>query len=322
MTRPQWWLDSTAFDVLALCEYLAARPSNSNPDYIDDFVAPSGDQDLRRLISVAEGEHLLRSDPGWAEAAHTYDPVLITAHGHRHLATVHEHRDRRAERIGAARQGLLLWAYEHAVDNPDLPMNSPSRFLESDPTYNFWGEPFTEGQVREATDYLIDAGLLELFGRRLASGEPQNVQITRTGKDCVERYGGNAAAYLDRRAAAPAPTVNTQNFHGDFHGQNAQGHNITQTQHTGLDPDALATIFTGLRSLLSQVDDPDDQADLTLAVDDLERAASQETPDLDEVSRRVGMLNRLASRVGNTAVNTSTSAATSGLLDLLGNVIS
>jgi hypothetical protein len=321
MTRPQWWLDPTALDVLALCKHLDARTS-SNPDYIDDFAAPSGDQDLRRLISIAEDQRLLRSASDWADAEHVYYPVLITPPGRRRLRMVDDHRDRHEERIVAARQGLLLWAYRHAVDNPDLPMNSPRRFLEADPSYNFWGEPFTEMQVREATEYLVEAGLLELFGQRLANGEPQNVSITRTGKDCVEGYEGSAAAYLRRHGAAPAPATYTQHFHAPFQGQNAQGDNISQTQHIGLDRDAIAAIFIDLRALLSQVDDADDQTDLTVAIDDLERAVSHEEPDLADVSRRVGLLNRLASRVGNTAVNTSTNAATNGLLDLLGNVIS
>jgi len=308
-----------ANDVLALCEHLAARPSNSNPDHIDDFIAPSGDDDLKRLIAIAEDQHFVRTEPKWADGGHSHDPVLITASGLRHVETVHEHRDRRKERNWAGRQGLLLWAYDHAYDNPDLPINSPGRFLEADPPYNFWGHEFTENNVREATDYLIEAGLLELYGARLASGEPQNIQITRAGKDCVEQYAGSPIAYLNRSAAPPTPG-NTQNFYGRFTGQNAQGQKISQTQNTGISAESLTTIFDGLRALLSQVDDPDDREDLTIAVADLERAARQDGPNLAEVVQRAGMVQRLATRVVGAELGATVGAATSGVLDVLGNI--
>lgn len=322
MTRPQWWLDPTDLDVLALCRYLASRPSNSNPDHIEDFVAPSGDRDRRRLIYIAEDEHLLRSEPRWADGGDPYNPVVITESGRRRVRTADAHLSRRDEWMRAARDGLLLWAYDYAISNPDLPMNRPSRFLDADPAFNFWGEPFTEGQVREATNYLIESGLLELHGRRLGSGEPQNVMITSSGKDCVDEYGGSVAAYRRRQSAANAPRSYTQNFNGPFQGQAAQGDSISQTQHNGVDRDTVAAIFTDLRALLTQVENAEVQSDLTLVIDDLERAANYEEPDLDEVSRRSGLLNRLASNVCNTAVTTSTNAATNSLLDLLGDALS
>jgi hypothetical protein len=97
-----------AADILALCDYLAERPANSSPDYIDDFVAPSGDQDFLRLIAAAEGERLVRSEPRWADAEHTYYPIVISPSGRRRIATAYEHRERRGERVTAARQGMLL----------------------------------------------------------------------------------------------------------------------------------------------------------------------------------------------------------------------
>lgn len=322
MTRPQWWLDETALDILALCEHLAAR-SSPNPDFIDNFVAPSGTEDPRRLIALAESDHLLRSDGGWADGGHAYDPVVIMPPGLRYLTSVREHRERASERVGAARQGLLLWAYGHAMSHPDLPMENPGRFLQASPPYNFWGEPFTEANVVEATNYLIDADLLELFGPRLANGKPQNVQITRTGKDCVERHDGRVGAYLARAGHSPTSSTvtNTQHFHGDFTGQNAQGENIAQTQHVGVDPDALTDIFTRLRDVVAQVEGQEDRSDLELAIDDLERDVRQPSPDPGQVSKRIGMLARTADRIGNTAVTVATTAATSGLIDLLGHVV-
>lgn len=319
MTRPQWWLDETALDILALCEHLDAR-SNPNPDYIDDFDPPHG-TDRRRLIAIAESEHLLRSDRAWADGGHPDDPIVIMPPGLRHLASVREHRARPHERVSAARQALLLWAYDHAMSNAEMPMVNPSLFLRASPPYNYWGEPFTDASLVEATDYLVGARLLELWGQPLANGRPQNVQITQPGKDCVERYDGRVGAYLDRHTSASSTINNTQHFYGDFTGQNAQGENITQTQHVGVDPDALAAIFTNLRHAAAQVENPQDRSDLELAIDDLEREAGQPVPDPSQVSKRIGMLARTAARVGNTAVTVAATAATSGLIEIFGDIV-
>lgn len=81
VTRPQWWLDETALDILALCEHLAAR-SSPNPDFIDDFVRPSGTEDPRRLLALAEDGHLVDESPT------TYEPcrvrLLACGYSHRH----------------------------------------------------------------------------------------------------------------------------------------------------------------------------------------------------------------------------------------------
>jgi hypothetical protein len=322
MNEPAWLLDRTDRDLLALCEHLEARPSSQVPEFVDDFVPPSGDADVQRLVSVAADRGLLTREPGWADGGHADYPVLIASGGRRWLADVRQGRTSRPGRIAATRQALLVWAYDHALDNPGLPMNSPRRFA-SDPSYNFWGTPFAEGHVLEATNYLVESGLLELYGAPMASGEPQNVQITADGKNCVERQAGDVNTYLERRDSGSRTTVNnSQTFAGDFYGQNAQGHTNTQTYSSGIDADAFAAIFTSLRSVLPQIHDPDDRAVLTLAVDDLERVASQDAPDLGEVNKRVGLLRRLVARAGNAALTTTTNTATGGLLELLENAFS
>lgn len=322
MTRPQWWLDETGLDLLALCEHLVQRTSTI-PEYIDDFTPPSG-KDLQRLVLNAEGQHLLRTDPGWADGGRADLPVELLPSGRRHIDTVYEHRSRTFERVNAGRQGLLLWAYDHAMHNPDLAMNNPQRFLQANPPYNFWGEPFTEANVVEATDYLLRTGLVELFGAPLANGRPQNVQITHAGKDCVENYDGMVGAYLSRarQPSTPSITNNNQHFNAPVTGMVAQGEHITQTQHNGLDPAALVDMFTTLRDVVaSNVDDPEDRDDLEMIIVDLEREARQPQIDPAQITKRIGLLRRTVDRIGNTALTVGTTAATNGLLNLLGNLI-
>lgn len=323
MTQPQWWLDETGLDLLALCEHLAERTS-PNPEYIDDFAPPSG-KDLQQLVAYAESQNLLRTESSWADGGRADLPVVLLPSGRRRIDSVHERRSRTSERVNAARQGLLLWAYDHAMRDPDLPMTDPQRILRADPPYNFWGEPFTEANVVEATDYLLRVGLLELIGARLASGRPQNVQITHAGKDCVENYDGSVGGYLNRAQQPSMPSItnnNNQHFNAPVTGMVAQGEHITQTQHNGLDPAVLVDIFTTLRDVVANnVDDADDRDDLETIIVDLEREVRQPQVDPALVTKRIGLLRRTADRMGNTALTVGTTAATSGLLDLLGNVI-
>jgi hypothetical protein len=205
--------------------------------------------------------------------------------------------------------------YEHAVDNPELPINRPSRFLETDPAFNFWGEAFTLAQVREATEYLIEAGLLDLFGQRLASGEPQNVQVTRSGKDCVEQYDARVAAYLSV-CARTAPIVNNQNFLGPVSGQVAQGASVNQTQDQLIGVASLAEVFEAMRNALDLVDDADDRDDVVHGIRELEIAVGQ--GDSHEVARRAGRLKRLGRHLGSDGLATATAEGTKAVLKAFG----
>jgi hypothetical protein len=314
MSRPQWWLSALDLDLLALCEYLADKSSNGLADFLEDFTPPHGALDMQRLVETAMAEHYVFSVPKQRSFGHAFAPVQIAPSGTRRINTVYEHRSRSEERTRAARQGLLLWAYEHE------PV-SPEGILDAHPPYNFWGTPFTHTDLERAATYLLEGGFIQSMGPLRADGQPSVIRLTNSGKDCVEGFGGNIGSYRANQRNSGGDTF-AQHFHGDFTGQNAQGHNISQTQHNAsVDPDAFAAIFSGLRDVLAQVDNQDDRDDLATAIADLEAAATRAEPHPGEIQRRAGMLTRLAGRVGNTAMTTATTAATTGLLDLLGGAI-
>jgi hypothetical protein len=109
---------------------------------------------------------------------------------------------------------------------------------------------------------------------------------------------------------------NQQNFFGDFHGQNAQGNDITQTQNAGIDAAALAEIFKAMREALSTVEDSNDRDDVEHGIQQLEGAVHR--GDTEEITASAGRLQRLGARIGTAAGNTAlTVATTEGVKQLL-----
>lgn len=129
----------------------------------------------------------------------------LTLEGKQAVQDIKDRRNNRQRRRSTCRQQVLAW-----LDGQG-PVGSPA-----DPkgfSGSVDGVPFTEDEVNEAVDYLVDKGLAASLGHRTASGHWHVVAITRLGSDCVDD-GGDIAAYLSRLRQVAHPVNQVFNMAG------------------------------------------------------------------------------------------------------------
>jgi len=129
------------------------------------------------------------------------------------------------------------------------------------------------------------------------------VELTRDGLERMHREEHIAVKYQQKIK---------QN-----HGQVGQGEHVEQTQITGLNTQELLAIFETLRQGVETVDDEAEREELQMVVQDLEESARSPATDAQVVERRIGILRRLADRVGSEALTTATKEGTTALMRLL-----
>lgn len=305
MSDPDWHLTESTLAGLQFIEWLIVNDGDPN-NFTDVY-----ETDPDAAWASAE-------DQGWVETIHpdksrprrlgerVPDPrPKPTGAGHRQIDQVKRLRGNNVARGAACRQAILLWLY-----NDGRCAAGTDEFTQT--ACQFYGTPFTEDEVSDAITYLLDRGLIQgikAWGPVLA-----RPALTPDGIECVENHDGDVRAFLAPHQSGHA-TFN-QNFNAPVTGQVAQGQTVNQTQHQGVDADALAEIFKAMLDARSDINDPDDRDDVEHAIRDLHAAVDEGDPA--EVKKRVGRLQRLVNRVGSTVLITATTTGTNQLLQLLG----
>lgn len=271
-----------------------------------NFVDETG-HDNERAWQTAEHAGWVQSVPVPARLGDSTsaDPV-VTAAGRDHLERIEKLRTNRAERAAACRQGLLLWIYNTSPAGTD-------GFIR-DGEYQFYGTAFTEDELREAVRYLRDRNLLS--GTGAMGGAVMRPGLTAAGIDVVERYNGDLRAAEDDRKRPVGGDTYQQHFHGTVTGQVAQGQNVQQVQHQGVDPETLAGMFSAMRDALKGVDDPGLRGNVEDDIAELEQAvADRDEQKIRKLGRRImGFAGVLGSQAAATVVTTQTTH----LLQLMG----
>jgi hypothetical protein len=306
MSDPEWNLTESMLAGLEFVEWLSI-----------------GSGDWRNFIDVYEKDNDLAwccaEDQGWVETIvpasgrpwrlgeGTREPEpKLTGVGHRQLEEVRRLRSNRADRAAACRQAIILWLY-----NDGRGAAGTDEFIPAE-AYRFYGTPFTEDEVDEAITYLLDRDLIQgmnAFGQGLSQPE-----LTTDGIECVEHHNGDIRGFMAPQQSGLVTF--SQTFNAPVSGQVAQGQTVQQTQHQSIDSAALTEILQTMRDALSDVRDPDDRDDAEHAIRELEVAVDE--GDQAEVQKRAGRLQRLANRLGSTALTTATTAGTNELLQSLG----
>jgi hypothetical protein len=117
--------------------------------------------------------------------------VALSPLGHGQTQTWDAIRQRRASRAMACRSALLDWLYDN-----ELCQSALGHDLLEDVRGYFYGIPFTVADVDEAREFLGREGLIE--GIHIDVTDYLRPVPTSQGKICVERYGSDVAAFLDR----------------------------------------------------------------------------------------------------------------------------
>ncbi len=298
--------------ILRLLDFLHDNGGRDEPNDLREFPGPR--EDRPALVRWADESGYVTTYRNIMSLADTHPPVLLNGFGVRYVQEVREARGDSIKRARAGRNVLLRWVHDvggEFVDTPGL--------LAAEPPRLYFGDAFTEAEVNAAGKYLAEADLLR--GTWQANGALVSASLTARGQHCVEDFDSNVRAYVNRHDAGPAVAY-TQNFHGSFSGQAAQGQSVHQSQvQNGIPAESLASIFEPLLQAAREIPDPDDRADIEEAIAALRQAASAEQPDTAEVERRAGFLRRQADRIGATAVTTVASVSTTQLLELIAGSI-
>lgn len=271
-----------------------------------NFVDETG-HDNERAWQAAEHAGWVRSVPIPARIGDTTaaEPV-VSAAGRVELERIEEIRANRVERAAACRQGLLLWIYNTKPAGTDS-------FIQ-DGKYQFYGSDFTQDELRDAVRYLRDRNLLR--GSGAMGGAVLRPSLTPAGIDAVEHYNGDLRAMEEDRKRPAGGDTYQQIFHGTVSGQVAQGQNVQQVQHQGVDPETFASIFSAMRDALKDVDDPGLRGNVEDDIAELEQAvADRDEQKITKLGRRIlGFAGVLGSKAAATVVTTQTTH----LLQLMG----
>jgi len=304
MADDGWGLSEQSRLRIRMLEWLYDHePSNPGQvaninDFAPDFAdRPAVDRAARGLMSdgsTAPVEQRLGGKPR----------LRISRDGAGLVDWYRQQRANPVERERNCETAFIHWLYEQRSQGLEHPVATD--FLQ-DWRATFWGEPFTEDDVYRATRYLRERGFIK--GTAAAGFGVIRPTLTADGIRYVREGREPSASFGD-----------TYNFNVGTNVGQLQGGSGTfqQTQHQGIDADSLSTILRAMRDALSDLDDEDDRDDLQLQIDALEAEASKQEPDPEAIERRISRLRKIAAKVGNPALVTTVTVATTELLQALG----
>lgn len=299
--------------VLELCEYLYDNGGRTQPSDLRDYWPP--ESDLAAIVRAADERALVTTYRQNMRLADTFPPPMLNSYGVRHVEDVREARSNSMVRARGCRNAMVRFVYGRGE------LVSPLDMLIEDAPVYFFGEVFTEGEINSASKYLRDVEILEGIGSHQVGGGLVRASLTARGIQCAEDFDCDVRTFLNRHDAGTS-IVYSQQFNAPVTGQVAQGQNVHQEQTQGLAEETVSRIFEAMLQAVQDVPDADDRIDLGEAIASLREAATAESPDLAEVERRAGFVQRQARRVGAVAVTTATTLGTTELLQLLGGTIS
>lgn len=269
-----WELTPTAERRLKVLEGLYDDPAIG----IDELASLAG-------VSSNEVPDLLRagSNDGYVgRGLRMSSPSQLTAPGREHVEGVRARRLDRNARRRACRNAVLKKIDEVGGHSymADWRGSAVPRFLSDE---------FTEDEIGEAADYLLDKGLIRALDRRRprqANGKLLLVELTADGRDCLTESGGDVAEHLTPKPSAPT------NYFGTVNGPVAVGDGNRQVvvNNAFMSPE-ITEILEQLRRIADQIEDGEQRDDYLQAVGEVEAAV--EAGDQPSLRRRLRMLGAL-----------------------------
>jgi hypothetical protein len=197
-------------------------------------------------------------------------------------------RRRRREAPAARRRALyaalLRRLHEQEEAGANMPVVSPA-LLEGGP----FRPGVTDSEVDRAAAYLVDNDLIRGIPVAEKAG-PVRASVTSKGLDCLDNYGGDVTAYLERgRRGGGGTTIGTVTVHNSS-GNVAIAGDATQHVTTEVDLAALARIIQALLDGLPRYQLPPEAA-AGEALREAQRELESPNPD-------PGRIRSAISRVG------------------------
>lgn len=304
MANRPWRLPISEVRALRLLEHLA----DANTTWVEDLNGLGIDRDdIAALLRDCERAGNVELEPRHTMTlAQAYPGARLTSTGTRYVEQIRDQRSDPGERARATRSEILLWLY-----GTDDHFPVTTNFLGHRQTY--FGVPFSEKDTLAAAKHLLELGLIQGPTSWQSQGAPLRIQITTKGRTVVEEHDADPARASQQHNLAA--TIYNQHIYKST-GSIAQGERAIAITHQGLKPGDLQLLREIFTSGLSTLD-PLDRQDVQQAVDDLLAELEGESVNVEQVKRRVGSLERLASHIGNAALKAAASEGGKRALELL-----
>ncbi len=238
--------------------------------------------------------------------------VGLTSDGRSDVRRRRERRKPSIAREVACRDGLLAWLDAQRWADRERPAINEFFF---DVRSFFEGEQYQEAEVHRASLYLHDKGLIN--GSRAWGGGVLRPGLTTDGIDVIEHYDGSTLDYFRPQPVAQAGAAAPQYNQYIYGGQGGQaGRDLHQSQQVGLNVTEILALMQTIREAASEA--PEEDASRVIAiVRQIEEEARSDEPDQPWLRSLVERLQLLGGKVGNTALATAVSVATSGAIQAL-----
>ncbi len=219
-------------------------------------------------------------------------------------------------RGAACRDAVLDWLYMRSEGSEPSSVHE----MTGDPRAFFEGDAFSESELESAAAYLWERGLVDGMGVN-SRADPLRPHLTTDGVDCVEQYDSSVVQWQrrgDSQVHVQSGEQITTHFHGSVSGQvGIAGGNFQQTQHQGIDGEALSRLLNAVRDAVKELDTAEVPRILTY-VDTIEAEAVSEQPDPTIVQGAFARIKELAGKTGSAVLNTAVGALVRGGLAALG----
>jgi hypothetical protein len=311
VTSKGWTTSVDELVQIALLDWVAATPPGTVPllgEFLDAH-EQLDDPQLEAAVTILLDQGLVEVDQGYGGIRAR--GIALTGPG---TGVVQARADRRrdpAARAVAAREALLDWLY--AQKRAGVASPSPTNVMQ-DLRGRFEGDPFTEQEIDDASEFLLAKKLISSTGQGWGTGVLRG-DITAIGEEVVEEHEASLRQWSS--AQRGGSTNFTTHFHGDIHGQVGVGEQVNQTQsQAGIHPDILRAFLDDIREAGSGLE-PVDQTYLFTYVDLVQAEGSNPQPDRAMLSGSMDRIKSIAGKVGNASLTASVAALVKYLTTLL-----
>lgn len=249
---------------------LLARTTHSDPDAVQAAAA----------LLVEQGRAEVR--PGQMEL---FNLVSLTALGVADAGGWTADRADDGRRLTACRAAILDW-----LDDQDAEWAQWN--FQNDPRANFYGDPFTDAEVRGAIRTLQGRGLIDADSS--AEGHLLLVKVEEDGRDCLNRFSGNVDDWFDRNTTRAGDTY-TSNVY-DSPGSNVMagspgGQQSSTVTITNIGRQQLVTVADQIIENLAALEfDGLSRAEAKTAAVELRALADQPNADRNRAKALLGVI--------------------------------
>ncbi len=301
-----WSANQSTIDVLRVLKFLNDWTS-MNPGQAPGAADVATDMGLPRE-SVSAAFASLRQR-GLVQLAETLSPDATAAFllpaGQEEAAAHREQRENNTARRSACRAALLTW-----MDRDDDNFGPGALDFLNDRRSWFYGEKFTEQDVERAAATLRESGMMQSIDA--SEADFLRVKITETGRNCLERFGGNVQAWEDYQRGGVQSGNTSINVHGS-QGVTIASHSpgsrqkVTVTTDVG---DQLSNLISAYEQALPALGlDASDHDQAVEQIEELRAIA-------DGAAQDTGRLRGVLQRVETIALNGTGAALGSGVVML------